>query len=62
VYLILVKATTRLVILSREQPKEIPTGAKFGCEYLSTVFFLSSGVVCARDGFGSDSVVALPAG
>jgi hypothetical protein len=31
------------------------TGEKLGSEYLSTVFFFSSGFVCARDGFGSVS-------
>ena len=29
------------------------TGEKLGSEYLSTVFFFSSGFVCASVGFGS---------
>ena len=42
-------------MLSREQDKNKLTGEKFGSEYLSNVFFLRSGFVCARDGFGNDS-------
>jgi hypothetical protein len=35
--------------------KQKHTGEKLGSEYLSTVFFFSSGFVCASVGFGSES-------